>query len=257
MRSLLPGIIAVLVLTACNDGSKKSNQDVVVVHEKTAPVSVQACWSGVIGDHIPVLLYFDFQDSVFAGHIVYLNTQKREPIRLIGTYDEDKKIRLLEMDASGNISGILYGSAVKNEFTGSWFSPKTRKELPFRTTPKDTVISSEAITADPSDIYGSYHYQYGEDGYQGDFTLKKLPDGKAIFGIGAVTEAPAYNVADIPDDTIHITGTQFTYKIADAADCDFTVKFYKGFAMVKYVKGPCDFYFGHNASVEGIFVKTK
>ena len=83
-----------------------------------------------------------------------------------------------------------------------------------------------------------------------------MPDSKAIFGITSVTGEPARNLAQIDDDTISLTSTRFIYKVPDTNDCEFEVRFYKGFAFIRYTKGFCDGQFGMNATIDGIFLKT-
>jgi len=149
------------------------------------------------------------------------------------------------------------GTITNDTFNGNWFSPKTRKELTLNLIKKDTAI--EAVTADtrPEDIFGHYHYQYSEAGYQGDFEIKQLPGSKAIFGISSVTGEPARNIAQIDDDTISLHSTGFTYTLPGTDNCAFEVKFYKAFVYIKYTKGFCEGQFGHNATIDGIFLKIE
>jgi hypothetical protein len=137
------------------------------------------------------------------------------------------------------------------------FHQKTRKELALNLVKKDTALVSKKIETKLEDLYGHYHYQYSEEGYQGDLVIRKFPDSKAVFGITSVTGAPGRNLAQIDDDTISLKTTGFTYKLPDTDDCEFNVKFYKGFAVVQYTQGVCSGQFGMNATVEGIYLKTK
>jgi len=175
----------------------------------------------------------------------------------LGTIEDDKSYRLLEFEKSGNITGIITGLPTENVFNGSWFSPKTRKELVLKLVKKDTVINSKETGTKLQDIFGHYHYQYSEAGYQGDFEISKLPNSRAAFGITSVTDEPARNVAQINEDTIALNATHFIYKMLDADNCEFSVNFYKGFVYVKYTRGFCDGQFGMNATIDGIFLKTE
>ncbi len=51
--------------------------------------------------------------------------------------------------------------------------------------------------------------------------------------------------------------TGFIYKIPDTDSCEFEVKFYKRFVIIRYTKGFCDRQFGMNATIDGIFLKTQ
>ena len=144
-----------------------------------------------------------------------------------------------------------------NLFNGSWFSPKTNKELALNLVKKDTVIKSKTTDTELQNIFGHYHYQYSDRGYNGDIKIIQLPNSQAIFGITSVTGEPSRNVAQIDDDTISLKTTRFIYKLPEADNCEFEVKFYSGFAFIKYTKGFCDGQFGMNATVDGIFLKTE
>lgn len=73
----------------------------------------------------------------------------------------------------------------------------------------------------------------------------------------SVTSEPARNIAEIETDTIKLTKTEFIYKVGETEDCEFKVKFYKDFCFINYTKGYCIGQFGHNATIEGIYFKTK
>jgi hypothetical protein len=216
----------------------------------------ELCWTGTLNNKTPVFLHYKLDDSLIVGEIKYLNTRDKLPILLVGTIEEDKNYRLLEFEKSGNITGIITGLPKDNVFKGSWFSPKTRKELVLNLIKTDTVITSVARDTKLQDIFGHYHYQYSEAGYQGDFQITKLPNSKAIFGITSVTGAPGRNVAQVDDDTINLNTTRFIYKMPDTDNCEFEVRFYKGFAHITYTKGYCEGQFGMNATIDGIFLKT-
>jgi hypothetical protein len=58
-------------------------------------------------------------------------------------------------------------------------------------------------------------------------------NSRASFGITSITDEPARSVAQIDDDTITLNATQFIYKLPETKDCEFQVKFYKGFVYIK------------------------
>jgi hypothetical protein len=256
--------ILLLTIISCNNPQQKVNSSDTTVSDTPTTLrdnkkygDKEISWTGTLNGKIPIFIHYQLDSNLIVGEITYLNTKDKLPITLLGTIEDDKTYRLLEFEKSGNISGIITGLPTDKIFNGSWFSPKTRKELVLKLVKKDTVINSKETGTKLQDIFGHYHYQYSEAGYQGDFEISKLPNSKAVFGITSVTGAPGRNVAQIDDDTINLSTTHFIYKLADTDDCEFEVKFYKGFAFIKYTKGFCEGQFGMNATIDGIFLKTE
>lgn len=256
--------IPLLTFISCNKPESKIQNSQSVTPERSVTLASvknqngkEISWKGFLNGKTPVFIHYQIDGDIVVGEITYLNTKNKLPITLLGTIDTDNNYRILEFEKSGNITGIITGNPTENIFKGSWFSPKTRKELALNLVKKDTIVASKKIETKLEDLFGNYHYQYSEAGYQGDLVIKKLPNSKAVFGITSVTGDPGRNLAQIDDDTINLTTTNFTYKLADTDDCEFKVKFYKGFAVVQYTKGMCSGQFGMNATVEGIYRKTK
>jgi len=252
-------ILLFLTISCSNQQQKVNSADKSVSVEPSSLTENkdEICWTGTLNGKTPVFLHYQLDNNLIIGEITYLNTKDKLPIKLLGTIEEDKNYRLLEFDNTGNITGIITGVPTGNVFNGSWLSPKTKKELNLNLTQKDTIINSQTLATELADIFGHYHYQYSEAGYQGDLEIKKLPDSKAAFGITSVTGEPARNVAQINNDTIKLSNTHFIYKVPDTDSCEFEVKFYKGFAFIRYTKGYCDGQFGMNATIDGIFLKTE
>ena len=221
----------------------------------TAPTD--SCWTGYLAGKIPVSVQYQRDGQVLMGEITYLNTRNKTPIRLRGTIEADHTYHLLEFDKKGNITGIIVGRPAGQAFTGHWYSPTTDQEFAVKLVKKEVRVASVPIHAKAGQVFGSYTYRFGAEGRQGTFTLTKLTAGKASFELFAVTNAPARNFADVPLDTINLTGTAFTYALLDAPDCAFQVRFYQDFMVVRYTKGDCTNQFGHNATVEGVFLKTE
>jgi hypothetical protein len=191
------------------------------------------------------------------GEITYLNTRSKAPIRLRGTIEADHTYHLLEFDKAGTITGIIIGRPAGPAFTGRWYSPTTDQELALKLVKKEVRVASVPIRAKAGQSFGSYSYRYGAAGRQGTCTLTRLGAGKASFELVAVTNAPARNIADVPLDTVSLTGSAFTYALPDAPNCAFQVRFYHDFMVVRYTKGGCASQFGHNATVEGVYLKTE
>jgi hypothetical protein len=253
-----------LTVLACTGNGEATNQQQdtipaasVEAVQHTDAIPTDASWTGTIHTNIPVYIQYVIEDSVVIGEITYLNTSTKTPIKLLGTVQANNEYRLLEFDSSGNITGIIVGLPTNNHFNGSWFSPKTHKELSLTLTKKDTTQTLQNVHANAADVFGSYHYQYGTEGYQGDLQIKELPDEHAAFNIFSVTNAPARNIADVPEDTIELNSTAFIYKMEETDDCEFKINFFKDFVYIKYTSGFCISQFGHNATVGGIYLKTQ
>jgi hypothetical protein len=216
------------------------------------------CSTGTLNGRTPIFIHYQLDSNILIGEITYLNTKAHLPIRLLGTIEEDKSYRLLEFDKKGNISGIIVGKPTSTSFAGTWFSPTTRKELDLKLMPSDTLISSPSFKPDSKMLFGKYHYQYGENGYQGDFELSKVNDTKAAFQIISLTDVEkGPNTAEIPKDTINFKGDNFIYKLPGSDNCEFKVTFYKDFVYINYTKGDCESQFGLNATIDGIFLKVQ
>ncbi len=258
-------VCVLIFLCACNgDNQEMSTQEDApdstgVITEAVAPTvtATDLCWSGLVNNKTPVVLHYSIHNKTIAGAIIYLNTKTKTPIKILGSVESDSSYRLLEFEQDGNITGIITGKPGGQFFKGSWFSPKNRKEFPLELTKKDSVIESKELPQVSDDIFGSYHYQYGEDGPHGQFELNKINDKQMAFSIFSVTSAPGRNMADVPLDTIPFSGNSFVYKIPGSDSCEFKVIIYKNFLKVDYTKGPCTGQFGWNATIDGIFLKEK
>lgn len=261
--------IFTLLFFACNSPEKKSDVHVESEPDSSRPISDSEApqktetaehnltWVGTINEKIPVFLHFQTDGVVAVGEIVYLNTKNKTPIRLIGKIEESKNYFFREYEDTGNITGIISGTLEEDKFSGSWYAPGKNIDWKIELTPKDTLIPSTEIQADMDDVFGNYHYQYGEQGYQGDVTMKREADGTQSFSLFSMTQAPGRNMAEI-ETSLALTKPEFLYKISEEGDegeCECKVRFYKGFAFVTYTQTDCFGYFGHNATVEGIFLK--
>lgn len=223
-----------------------------------APAKLTA-WKGTIDHKIPVLIYYQTDSNLMVGEIIYLNTKQQEPIKLAGLVQDDNNYRFQEFEKNGNISGVINVNSNPGKLTGTWMSPATMKELPVELFSLDTNLMAEPeIKTDRNSTFGKYAYEYGTKGYKGYFNLNKIDDMKADFEISAVTsEERGLNLADVKKDTINLPVNSFTYEIPDSGKCGFKVKLYKDFAYIYYTNGYCTGQFGHNATIEGIFLKIK
>lgn len=234
---------------------KDTLTEIVATPQET--VQKETFWKGYINKSIPIYLHYQVENEIVMGEIIYLNTKEKLSIKVIGSVTEGK-FRLLEFEKTGNISGIISGKiTTDNHFTGDWSSPKNNKNFNLDLTMKDTTVISPRMKANTNELFGTYHYGYSDEGYQGDFSIEKVNQNKAAFEIFSVTNEPARNIADVAKDTIELTSNSFIYNIANSEDCEFEVTFYNNFISIKYTKEYCTSQFGHNATVEGIFLKVK
>jgi len=243
----------------CNSKQEKKNttpSKEIEALEIVQNIEKDICWTGTIDSNIPVFLHYQITDDLIIGEITYLNTKEKKPIKIIGT-NEDGHYNAIEFEKDGNITGTILGEPTNDTFKGFWTSPKTGKSLRLELTKSDSIIHSKQIQPQLDDIYGEYHYQYGESGYQGNFTLTKVDEQNASFNVFSVTRAPARNIANVGPDTIQLNTTNFIYDLPETSDCGFKIRFYKDFLYVNYTKEYCAGEFGHNATIEGIFIKIK
>ncbi|HMI78439.1 MAG TPA: hypothetical protein VK484_06575 [Ferruginibacter sp.] len=248
--------ILLLTAVACNNQQQSvdSNNSPVSKNHRNNDI----CWTGTLNGKTPVFIHYQLDSNLIVGEITYLNTKDRLPITLLGTIEDDKSYRLLEFDKTGHITGIIEGKPTEQKFNGIWVSPKSKKELAMALSLKDTLLISPNIKPDESAVFGNYHYQYGENGYSGNFDINKVGGNKIDFRILSLTNIErGPNIAEVEKDTIAITGNSFIYKIPDSDSCEFKATFYRSFVYVNYTKGYCESQFGLNATIDGIYLKTK
>lgn len=258
-----------LLLFACSSPEKKSTPSSETETVSKGPISdsedpikketlkYDLSWLGTINEKIPVFVHFQTDEEVVVGEIVYLNTKNKTPIKLLGKIEESNNYFLREYDDAGNITGSISGTLAEDSFSGIWFAPGKDKDWKIQLMPKDTLIPSMEIAANLEDVFGSYHYQFGDEGYQGDITMTQKEDGSQVFSLFSMTQAPARNMAEI-ETNVNVTDPEFLYQISEEGDeqaCACKVKFYKDFVFVTYTQTDCFGYFGHRATVEGIFLK--
>ncbi|MEM9919537.1 MAG: hypothetical protein AAF990_15675 [Bacteroidota bacterium] len=259
-------LVLALLLFSC-DGEQKpasapTDTDTTAVKTpltKEEEVYKNICWVGHIDNRIPIFVHYQLQEEIAVGSITYLNTDARKPIRLIGEIGAGL-VFLTEYDEAGNITGTLLGKINEQRIEGSWNPPNTGSDesLDLVLERKDTTILSNSIEVDPADVFGTYSYQYGEAGYQGEFSFTKKEGGYAALELISVTQEPARNIADLQIDSLRLSGTSYSYTVPEAENCAIELQFYKDFARIVHPDGmSCMGYFGHNATAAGIFVKVK
>lgn len=235
------------------------------VDEEKENSTYDLCWKGFLGKDIPVFLHFHPYNNIaylkntrlVAGNIVYLNTQSKTPIPVIGYVNTEGDYRLYEFASDGDITGLIEAKIEGERLSGVWNKPRSNISYSLHLKAVDSALATKDITAVPDSIFGAYYYQYTDKGYLGELTLKKINEAQASFYMFSVTSAPARNMADLIDnDTIPIPKPVFTYAIPGTGKCKIHVQFFKGFALVTYPPDAnCVYSFGANATYEGIYFK--
>lgn len=269
IRNIAFAFILCSLFSCSNKANKTENTTETQVVEDTAAVATEVsaatpagkvnCYQGMMNGKIPVLVAFAVDDSLIHGEITYLNTKKRAPITLLGEYNGDGRYDIMEFEKNGNVSGLLSVTMKQNTLEGNWYSPMSQKEFTLSLQAKDTTYELPDITFNPNNMNGSYYQRFSEDGPDGNFDIAAVGNDRVAFNALCTTNGPAYNIADIQRDTVKLSSDHFVYHMPDSDSCDFTVRIYNGFLRVTYVNGynACVGFFGHNATVEGIFLKVK
>lgn len=87
------------LIVACNDGHQEVSNDSNSFDTTTATSELpirklkNASWRGTLNGKIPIFLHYSLEDNVVIGDITYLNTRSQQPIRLLGTIDNDNSVR--------------------------------------------------------------------------------------------------------------------------------------------------------------------
>ncbi|WP_131368653.1 hypothetical protein [Chryseobacterium luteum] len=229
-----------------------------ICHAQQKNTDANYSFSGLIDQKIPVELTVSVSKNVVLGNIRYVKTKDKKPIKIIGTLDSGNHYHLEEFENDGNISGIIDAVLKNGKLEGSWSSTKSDAVYPIALNVQTKVNPKpEIFSPVPSDRFeGTYTYQYGEDGYQGSITIKKIKDQRYSYDIGSVTSAPGRNIADASGEVM-IKNNQFTIEINQS--CSFLATFYNGFISITSVPSEQsrDCEFGMNATLDGTFLKVK
>lgn len=186
--------LLILTIISCTNQQQKANQSDTFDSNPTTTEtyneyhnSKQICWTGTLGDKIPVFIQYQLDNYLIIGEITFSKTKDKSPTRLLGTIEENENYRLLLFDKTGNITDIITGLPTSENFNGTWSLFKEDKEYSFTLLLADTSITSPDIRPIDNQIFGNYHYQYGEDGYNGDFEINKIDNNKVEFNIFSTT----------------------------------------------------------------------
>jgi len=216
-------------------------------------------WTGSINSNISIFIWAIVKDSLIQGEVTYTKTKIPIPIKLLGHIGKNGEIRVCEYQKDGEITGVFIFNKLNKSAYGIWASTKSDKEYKFQLSAKDTLVNNMDTIFQAGKLSGTYSYAFGDKGSTGGLTVHEIQKGKISFDISSVTSGPSYNVAEIETDTVLVSNNEFIYKVPDTDSCFFRIKFYKDFAFIEVLNGykGCEGAFGLNATVEGIFYKTK
>ncbi|MCB9233478.1 MAG: hypothetical protein H6581_17610 [Bacteroidia bacterium] len=223
------------------------------VENQSSQPAGNACtqYKGKLDGRIPVTLELQMQDEIAYGTLVY--DKVGTPIKLIGQESGENYYRIMEFEKSGNVTGIWNLSFDGNTASGDCFFPASRKSMTITLEGSGSGAAAEDLST--NNFKGDYYYQYGDEGASGSFTVISFDEGNLTYEISCVTGPPAYNIASIEEGEGVLMGNTLSYRNTDFGDCAFDIRFYKGFVAVQYMEGKNDCGFGHNAYVDGIFLR--
>lgn len=258
-RLLLLSSCLLFAFASCNSGAEQRADGNAVTAKDTTAIQEDIyadidAWQGNIDGRIPVLMWYRIHDDIISGYLFYTDNKIKDSIRIIGTAG-DSMARLLEMFHDGNITGIWDLEIHSSAAEGTWFSPKTRKQLGASLMHIDTAVTIHRIDS-VIDISGEYSFGYSEEGSQGFMTIKRNKETVTV-EFQNVTDAPARNMALLGPFNATVTDNEIIYRSTEYGDCAVRIRFFNGFAVVNYVDEQADCGFGNRATVAGIYIKTK
>jgi hypothetical protein len=214
-------------------------------------------YQGTINGKIPMFMWFAVKDSVLKGEVVYLKTGSHLPINIAGYISKKYGLSIYEFMKDGNITGVYYGNFNKTRLTGTWYSPKSEKELKYDLVKKDTVLVNKDIDLNPIAVNGEYLYKFGPKGATGGIDLKSIGQNNYLMQINCVTDGPAYNQADVDATKVKIHNNAIIYSTdPEYGTCRFRIKVLKDFIVISLISGEGTCGFGNNATIVGVYFKT-
>ncbi|WP_316805043.1 hypothetical protein [Pedobacter nototheniae] len=214
--------------------------------------------TGFINKKIPVELDITVSKNIVLGNIRYLNTKAKTPIKIIGEVSDKNQYSLREFEKDGNISGIINATLKSDRLEGDWSATKSDTSYSAILNIKNNETFKPEIFSPTSSnqLAGKYFYQYGEKGYQGSITIKKLGGNTYSYDVGSVTHDPGRNIADASGKAV-LKNNQLIINVNNS--CKFIVMFYNGFLTITEGRqgqlSDCEF--GFNATLEGTYLKVK
>jgi hypothetical protein len=212
--------------------------------------------SGKINGKIEASLELYQTGDVIRGSITYKTSGK--PILVLGTEGENGTIFLREFLPDGKITGGMSGEFDGEKFSGSWYG--NDKDLKLEMNVTNQMEDVEWPFDVNGSVAGEYAYHYpaestGDPGAAGTLKVKQSGN-KVTFSFDCINGPPAYSIATIEDTEGILNGNTVEAKLPDL-DCAFTIRLFKGFAMVHQKNGYIDCGFGNGAGIEGEYIKVR
>lgn len=215
-------------------------------------------YTGSIDKIISVQVELTGMGELVRGSITYRKTNV--PIMVMGHVRQDGNFFLREYQPDGLITGVMSGSRKGNQLLGKWYGTNHDKEYDLELSA--TEVRREGVVwpyEAKGSLAGKYGYHYpaesnGDPGAEGFLTVKHSGD-QVVFTFDCVTGPPGYNMAMMEETAGVLKGNAVHYSSTEEGDCALVIRFFDGFAVVEHEGEKYDCGFGHNASVEGEFVK--
>jgi len=259
-RPLLLTILLLFALSACETGVSQPGDAPAqqIIHADTAVTEdIYAdidAWQGNVDGRYPVLMWYRIFGDVVSGYLFYTENKTGDSIRIIG-HTRDSLARILEVWPDGHVSGIWNMELHTSSAEGTWYAPETGKEYSASLMHIDTAVTIQDIKAE-GELTGRYEYSYGDKGARGILKVLQQSD-TVIIGFDNVTGAPAHNLAVLDAIPLPLNGNEAVYSVTDYGNCAVRIRFYKSFAVVNYIDNRNRCGFGHNATVDGIYMKIE
>lgn len=266
-------LLLLLPKETVSQGTAQNKSTKASMNQSSQDCIVSYYWSGLINKKIPVEISLEKKGRIIQGQIVYTKTENKTPIRLIGTsYENVFQFREITNDAS--ITGFIKGEITADGgFKGTWTAPprniqKDDEDSYDFVYGKEYSINLKSCKKRTSKLFswainvegavGEYSYTYGENLTSGTLQLFKR-DGRLFCTVGSVTYAPSYNIAEIIEQECTWKDGRLVCIVDEDEDfsCGFEIFPFSEFAIIFYLEGYDICGFGHNATIEGIFIKQK
>jgi hypothetical protein len=227
MKKLLAAALALLLVfsaASCgktpNMGAKASGSDDAAQGTSAAAVTAAGDWApvpiclrGTIGG-LPVHMTLQIKDGKITGSYYY--DRIKEDLKLDGTIEENRYVKMKENDGSGAATGTFDGLYVPGiSFTGSWTNAKTDETLDFSLTviggiPKDAVWAGEWRRADTGRFNSATLVIFNETKTDFEFQLDAFSGANMGFLDG---KAPISGTSASYEDAS--TGAKLTFSLKD------------------------------------------
>ena len=225
-----------------------------------AAVGQRTNWSGVIEGEINFTMWLAQEGGFLRGELTYATSA--EPITLLGeAYPSGDAYVIREFQPDGGVSGTLILGNVENGEVSEATWGESSLDLTF------VGVDTEEHFFDPLVRGGEYTYRFpgvpvdGLDnlpGPEGVLRILEVSDDSLLVGIQNVHSGPGFNQAVVPVTELPLIDNVASYeRVGDHFDCAFDITVFDGFAFVDYVDERFECGFGHNASVEGVYLLTR